>query len=482
MITARDIPGENEPNSPTDFSQPSSIHPYSAVAGQPRTIDPSILEKSAGAQSQPPQPRNKFTFEKSLGRRPLVGGFRESEPRRQNTSHVDILSKAREMQMKIWQLEKLQRIMNSMFDNSAESNTQQQGRNARNLAGLKEGKEADLSRMLRNEQLNGPSDRDTSVMSLEFVPFKGPYIYIRDIEEKTKPILLKEYPKVEHSQDGEWPQFRSVGPGKCPFVEENPCKSRLERAKAREEVILNENIQSQPKTRAATALERCQVPQRIMSSKTRQNHPLVELRNGPDPPVLTPEKKQNKTFCAPPPVPSGRRSPMKGLKTLSAIVEPRMFGGEPAASGLQPSNLTSAIRSQVISSTAAAPGAKAGTSKEIQGLKRKVLERNSGPALNRMRISQRRSYPSIAENTIAVARKTRTKAQEKLIHIDEESTQSDAELEVWKAEEVTRAKMPTNKSEEKKDLKPGYCENCRDKYDNFDEVSPALYSPYRAKK
>ncbi|KAI5297550.1 hypothetical protein KEM56_004738, partial [Ascosphaera pollenicola] len=49
---------------------------------------------------------------------------------------------------------------------------------------------------------------------------------------------------------------------------------------------------------------------------------------------------------------------------------------EPAASGVQPSNITSAIRSQMISSTAAGTGAKAATSKEVHELKRKVLENN----------------------------------------------------------------------------------------------------------
>lgn len=367
--------------------------------------------------------------------------------------------------MKIWQLEKLQRIMNSMFDNPADSNTQH-GRNTRNIAGLREEKQADLSKMLRNEQLNGASDRDTAVLPLEFVPFKGPYIYVRDMAERTKPILLKEYPKTEKSEEGEWPQFRSVAPGKCPFVDENLPKP--ERIKAREgEVVSKGSVKSQPRTRVVTAMEKLQAS----STKARHNQPLVELRNVPGPLAPGAEIKETPYFGGPPtPIAAGRGSPVKKLRNVPALDGPRMFGGEPVASGMQPSNLTSAIRSQIISSTAAGPGAKAGTSKEIQGLKRKVLERNSGPALNRIQISQRISHPSRAESSIAAVRQTMVKAKEHLIHIDEESVQSDAEEEVWRADEVKRAGNHISKGIEKKDGKPGYCENCRDKFDNFDEV------------
>lgn len=93
----------------------------------------------------------------------------------------------------------------------------------------------------------------------------------------------------------------------------------------------------------------------------------------------------------------------------------------------------------MISSTAAQPGAKAGTSKEIHGLKRKVLEKNSGPAL--INIHARRESIDPAGNgratrNIPAARQTRRQAQETLIHIDEESTQSEEEDDVWIAEDA----------------------------------------------
>ena len=482
MITSRAIPAESESSSPTENDPLSTTSGQSHGAGQARTVNPSFLEKPAESLSQQPQPRNKLPPERPVGKKPLVSSLRDSELRRYNASHVDILSKAKEMGMKIWQLEKLQRIMNSMFDASAESRSQH-GRNPRNLAGLRDEREADLSRMLRNEQLNGPSDRDSIVANMEFIPFKGPYIYIRDMDERTKPIIVREYAKVSRSDKGEWPQFRSVSAGKCPFVEEATGRSENERAKTRErDENPKEKAQSPPRTRAATAVERCIGPSNFSSVKSKQSQPLDEIRNESKPFLSTLDKKPEYRFCAPPAtVPSSRRSPMKGLKHLTGVLGgPRMFGGEPAASGLQPSNVTSAIRSQMISSTAAAPGAKTATSREFQGLKRKVLERNSGPNINNMHVPPKisASLSSVRpERSAVAARHTSTKARERLIDIHEESTQSEADEDISRADEVKRVEKerPSSRSVEKKDRKPGYCENCRDKYDDFDEVS-FLYS------
>ena len=378
--------------------------------------------------------------------------------------------------MKIWQLEKLRRIMSSMFDTLAESKSQH-GRGVRNLAnltGLREEKEVDLSRLLRNEQLNGPSDRDSTVTTMEIIPFKGPYIYIRDMDERTKPMMVKDYPKVSCAENGEWPQFRSVSAGKCPFVEEAPGKSEIERAKGRrEEVADEEELQSPPRTRTVTTRDKARGSYKISSVKASQNQHLQERKNGADSLNSSVEKKPDETFRAPISVCASRRGPLKGLKNVSATIGPRMFGGEPAASGLQPSNVTSAIRSQMISSTAAAPGAKAGTSKEFQGLKRKVLERNSGPAPGRIQVSQRISDTSGStrvERSLAVPRQPRVKMQEKLIHIDEESTQSETEEDIWTADDLRRVEGRSSRSMNNKTLKPGYCENCRDKYEDFDEV------------
>ncbi|KAK1076618.1 Cdc7p-Dbf4p kinase complex regulatory subunit, partial [Friedmanniomyces endolithicus] len=96
----------------------------------------------------------------------------------------------------------------------------------------------------------------------------------------------------------------------------------------------------------------------------------------------------SKPLDSPRGLPAKRQSSNEGMPSLFGSTQqtlrglPRMIGGEPVASGLQHSNVTSAIRSQYISSAAissTAPGAnhRIGDSKEVSALKRKVLERGA---------------------------------------------------------------------------------------------------------
>ena len=429
-------------------------------------------------EGQQPLTRSKFITESNPSKRSVLSGFRDVEPRKQSVSNADFLSRAREMGMKIWQLEKLQRVTNTMFDTPIESQAHH-GRNSRtilNQAPSKAQKDADLSRMIQNEMVNGPSDRDSSMVSVEMIPFKGPHIYIRDMDEKSKPIMVRDYPKVARSEKGEWPQFRSVSAGKCPFLEEvEPGKMDSERTKARDEqAVANVGTRSVPKTRAATAVvKKSQTRPNENLFNTKQKQPLGESRWGPNSAVPAMEKKTDEVFCVPPPFTKRGRSPLKGTKNVPITAGPRFFCGEPAASGMQHSNVTSAIRSQMISSTAAGPGAKTGTSKEFQELKRKVLERNSGPVPSNLQGSRRigeKSMVSRTGNSTMAEKKARSKTQETLDLINEELTPSEDD-DALKADEVARVGKIIPKSTERKERKPGYCENCRDKYDDFENVS-----------
>jgi regulatory subunit for Cdc7p protein kinase len=154
---------------------------------------------------------------------------------------------------------------------------------------------------------------------------------------------------------------------------------------------------------------------------------------------------------------------------------PFHLGREPAASGVQPSNITSAIRSQMISSTAAAPGAKAGVSKEVHELKRKVLEKSNG-GISTSGIHSSHS-PIELSGTMKATRglpiKTgRGRTQDTLANINEEdTTQSEDDGGNKQHAAAKKGSAQKKQKEKKRDPKPGYCENCRDKFDDFEEVS-----------
>lgn len=479
MVTTRPIPADTETRDATDVVAPSSTSTSSQSTNQPRTINPSCLERHSEYHGQQNQSKNKFTLEAPTNKRTHLVNSRDAEPRK-SAGNADILFRAREMGIKVWPLGKLLRATRAMFDipNDSHVQTGYASRMKSTVSTARGDREADLSRMLRNERINGPSDRDASVAFTELIPFKGHHIYVRDMDEKTKPILVRDYPRPSRDEDGEWPQFHSVGLGKCPFVPEAdpPTRQEFERVKAREEGL---RARGRAEARVAPRIRATAHRGRAESEPAKavpQQKPLEESRRRGNASMRQQAKMPSKELC-PPPSTTTKKSPAKIAKEGTVNSEVKLFGGEPAASGMQPSNITSAIRSQMISSTAAAPGAKAGTSKEVHGLKRKVLEKNTGPALTNVQTRQRTidlAGHGRAERTISAARITRRPVHEPLIHIDEETTQSEEDEDVWMAEDARSKRKQSREVVEKKNPKPGYCENCRDKYDDFDDVSQTI--------
>jgi regulatory subunit for Cdc7p protein kinase len=384
------------------------------------------------------------------------------------------------MGMKIWAAEKLQRILAHMFDDSASHGHNTRGNNMPMTTGRV--REEDLSQVLRNEKYNGLADRDPTALTKDLVLFKGPFIYIHDMDGKTRPTMVREYPKVARRQDGAWPQFRSATVGKCPFVEDHMSRKELERERERERekeramaLQLEREAQQAPRTPSVTTVETVQMDPPRRKSPRKALREVSNVSNGPNvnlttaslsKPIDPPKVERHTAF-----------PPAIEVPSVGFIRPTHMhFAREPAASGMQQSNLTSAIRSNMISSTAAAPSAKAGTSKEVHELKRKVLERSNTGSLSVGSMPSSHRMMDLAghlKNARAPApqRAAKSKAQEKLGGIREEDDPSEEELAAERAADAASRKRTA-----KKDPKPGYCENCRDKYDDFDEVRMRQHS------
>jgi len=379
----------------------------------------------------------------------------------QRGNNGDVLLRAREMGIKIWSAEKLQRIMRTMFNTDTGEQPPDYAPTHRGTAAVqsKVGRHADLQKLLQNEKLNGPADRDFAAPTQEMVPLRGYYVYVHDMDEITRPVMIREYAKVANKLDGKWPQFRVTGAGKCPFIEDN-SHTRRPQQEERPKAPINA-----PRTRAAAAMQSNQAnDRRILGENSNLAKPASVIQKDEkqenakplDPPKSLTSEKQN----------TDNMPPMFGSAQASIRAVPRFVAGEPIASGIQMSNVTSAIRSQAISSTAAAPGAKAGISKEVNQLKRKVLEKNSVPMatsgqssiMNDMRAAINQDYPP-------PTRAAKRKAQETLGQINEDDSPEEQERQSRKTVIVRRRKATTEK-----ELKPGYCENCREKFNDFDEV------------
>ncbi|CAG8153396.1 unnamed protein product [Penicillium olsonii] len=415
VVTSRTIPPESAAVETT--SGDSSV----------QTVNPSLLERNG---------------------EPHIHTLKNETRRDQGTK--DILQRARQMGMKIWALEKLQRMIATINDSDI-CNGQYDNILRTKGASAAHGKgENDLSRVLRQELLNGPSDRDP-LASMEMLMFKGPFIYIHDMNEKTKPVLVREYSRVARRQDGAWPQFRSAPLGKCPFIDEPPSRKEYDRHRLRqlqkEKKAAAVKAEAQPKApdsapKTAQEGQTTEVAKPTAQHDERVSPPIQQ--DTPKPPVDDNlERKSSESFIPP-------HFPRTG---------PFYTGHEPAASGVQPSNMTSAIRSQMISSTAAAPGAKAGLSKEVHGLKRKVLEKGTGAfTAGSMAAPQRSAAVPMKDNLNPPGKSS-------VSHNENQGHQDHAGSKRTRDEKDAQQKKP----ERRRDPKPGYCENCRDKFDDFEE-------------
>lgn len=312
------------------------------------------------------------------------------------------------MGIKVWTMDKLYRVVEALSQDSGDSGVDVRAHQARE----RQARDAELSRLLEKDKRYATSDKSWMT---DMVQFRGYYVYIRDMDERTKPVMIRDYPKTQNKENGKWPQLRPNPVGRCPYAEEPRRKLDAEQRAAVESTkayaLTLENNQSKERLEARIALAE---------------------RSNPNTSEMPPPQKRSSTD----------QIPLFGSAQASLRRVPRFVQGEPVASGVQPSNITSAVRSQMISSAAALPGGKGGSSRELMALKRKVLERNGAGEQ--------------AFNTMRAAINDEGNRQPKRKHLDEI------------VEETTRP-VARKKRVVEKEAKPGYCENCRDKYDDFEE-------------
>ncbi|KAE9974437.1 hypothetical protein EG328_003823 [Venturia inaequalis] len=407
-----------------------------------RPIPPELTSSSSNAPSPPKDIRHGGTInplELAL-QHPRAGRFSyDTQKKSQSLQPNDILFKARELGIKIWSLEKLERMLTTMFNTEtgeapSQSHTSKAGK-------------ADLSQLLQKEKMLNQAGYDWAP---DMAHFRGYFVYIHDADEQTRPVMLRDYPKpASREQMGKWPQLRVNAAGRCPFLDDSSAKPPAARP------------EPAPRTRAAAARE-APAPTRALAESA------ANLTRRARTASLQPEAQHVKPLDPPKSIPLKRGStdnlPLYGSAQASLRRHPRFAGGEPVASGLQASNVTSAIRSQMISSTAAVPGTKVGPSKELHRLGRRVLERTTIPVADKPMPAYSDMRAAINKDPVSVPVATKRKVDDALEYIQEE------EFDVSEDEEhVQRAVAPRKKKVAVKDLKPGYCENCRAKFDDFDE-------------
>lgn len=448
VVTTRSIPPERTSTSPDETK-------YEAAPAKP--VQPSTLAQD--------QRRTTNLLDAHLQRRSqhtAATAQPNVESRRPAAQSSDILTKARALGIKIWALEKLHRVLDTILDADAGDNVVEPRPAATGTrTASRNTHDADLEQLLRHEKVNGPTDRDMTVATQDMTTLRGYYIYIHDMDEKSKPVMVRDYPKTAAKEEGKWPQFRLSAAGRCPFVEDPAHTKRLQQQGGQGRVSMQAFTNSTERNTRGGAPSLAAPSQQLDrrdANLRRSPRKLAQPSKPLDPPRPAPSMRQSSTDLMP---------PLYGSAQANLRGPPRMVGGEPVASGIQHSNVTSAIRSQAvssaaISSTAPGFGMRAGDTKEMLSLKRKVFASKGTPMptsyVNDMRgaINNDDSGPP--------PRAAKRKAQETL-GVVAEGDEVDAQ------QAKSKAVAPKRKKVVEKEAKPGYCENCRDKFDDFDEVS-----------
>lgn len=373
--------------------------------------------------------------------------------------------------MKTWPLEKFERMLNTLF--SLDEEEEERSRPLRKAGSVytqskQAPQETDLSQLLRNEK-HMPNDR---LPCGDITIFRGYFIYVHDAEEKNKPVMTREYTKPQNDDEGEWPHLHSVPTPRCPFIADPVTNKPDDTERDSQAPAENQRAPDAPVTRAASAA----VEARLMAKPTTaglRKRPL-ELdapremakpnQSGPfhsrnfEPPAL--KHYSTNTTNTTDTLPPQNRFQFQGMPKPGA-------GREPLASGLQQSNQTSAIQSQMISSTAANPGSRRPQTKEMHDLQRRAFVQRRGMSANTNDLRAAINNPPSHQGG-AASRQTRLTTLSK---IHENETQSDGEEDGSGKQPLATAKRSPKKKAAQRDMKPGYCENCRDKYEDFTEVS-----------
>lgn len=347
----------------------------------------------------------------------------------------DLLAKAKQRSIKIWTYDKLIRFLTNLLGHaprhSASATTTH----------------SNLSHMLREEKLVGPNDRDPNTKRDDYHYFKGPYLLVWDPTHHYRPFMIKEYARVDDQMSGGWPKFNSTTSGRCPFLEDPPqvvaqrqaymeeaYVRKTERDRKRKAVaILDKNDGSARKVIVTAQEDQDQITRR-MNEKYDEEDMSLQENHSMHTPLLSRAEDSNsgniRKSVTSDQIKDGRATdqwkhgPMSTMLGRSAASVSHRFQ-EIVASGVNTSNFTSAVRSVAQSGE---PGGAGGNglnmvlaqvpSREVNNLKKKILDRE--------------------QQTV-----TRTMSTPPIVKKEKESEVS-------------------------KDLKPGFCENCHEKFDSFD--------------
>lgn len=376
-----------------------------------------------------------------------------------SSNPTDLQYKAQQRGLKMWTYEKLIRFLTNLLGYSPKNIVQIHATTYK------------LSHMLRDEKLLGPNDRDPDTKREDYHYFKGPYLMVWDPKWVYRPLLMKEYPAVDDPQEGEWPRLRTSAAGRCPFLEdshqtsaerqayiEHIYKKKAERERKRKAALLDESEGATKKviltshSNTADAKQDSQEKQAVVRVLIENTDPQANSQEEVTPGGMGNSEDLNKRNTT-----SDQSVQAEGatgkFAARSGVIHRTSRFQEIVASGVNMSTATSAVRS-VTALSGGDPGPGNGLnlvraqvpSRDVTNLKRKVLDREATVA--------RMSAPHVASNT------PNNKAL---------AAPGDNNAAITTAQAASAATVTTKKKDSNQNNKSGFCENCHEQFETFDE-------------
>ncbi|KAI0342039.1 hypothetical protein BDW22DRAFT_1484911 [Trametopsis cervina] len=339
----------------------------------------------------------------------------------------ELVKKALSFDMKVWSADKLRSVLERCLPLPSGPS----GLNSTSVRGLSQpAKERSLTRLLENERIHGTTERDPTQKRHDFVYFsKNSYfVLVEDMRQELQTLIALEYP-ISKSRDGKergsWPVLHCHPLARGPFVEydekENRRRERAERAEQeREEDLARRKAKLREQEKRRRAQEEAQKKGDLRRTVSMQNM---------------------------------RRRASMGETALEGLIDlDDDFEGDPdsaAASGyLASGNYVAASGNSVGITSTTGTTSTAGLS-----LRTLQLPRNIAGKLNRQVVTSRRLShvaPTIGKENSMGPPTTIPDRPQRLLR---------------KSRSTNTMRLP------KRDegSKPGYCESCRLKFEDFKE-------------
>ncbi|KAH3680692.1 hypothetical protein WICPIJ_008156 [Wickerhamomyces pijperi] len=300
---------------------------------------------------------------------------------------------------------------------------------------FQEQEDASLNDLIQKEKIHGPADRDPNAKKSDFHYFKYPYFLVYDARQVIKPVAVREWKTTERDPKP-WPHAHRSTCGHSLFQEDSTSshsdgkkerrRLRFEANKSYREQLREVyerrsssryNSSSQPPTSSPRPSSKAHSSDAHVNDleEERYQEPPEETQQQEIETQVTPEIEHCfQTPALPPHLDNGLKLPRQ-----DTIIASNQYAGDGLlqASGFNASNAVSQQAADFQSKNGLAPSMTSNPSKAVHSLQRQVLEDNT---------------------------KKKQSSSKKL------SSKSKAK-------------------EEKKEKVPGYCENCKVGFDDFDE-------------